>query len=303
MKTIILAHFYTSPEVQALADFVGDSLDLAKYAQEQKADRIVFAGVRFMAETAKLLNPNAEVLLPSSTSTCSLVDNPNEKQLNEFIGTLYDDFPNVEIVSYINSSLQVKAYSDIIVTSRNVEEIIQSRIDSGLQVFFTPDRNMGAYLKYNNPQWGHNFNYWEDAVCEVHDKFKDDEIASAMKGWTDGKKYLIAHPEAPLPVLKRADLVGSTSVMLEYVRNFTGSIGTIFVATEDGLLNNMRDIRPDLDIRLAPMYTGCQCNSCPYMKANTPENVLDISNAEVIEIPEQLAIDALRPIEAMLRFK
>jgi len=302
MKTIILAHYYTTPEVQKMADFVGDSLELALRAREARADRIVFAGVRFMAETAKILNPKATVILPNAGSSCSLVDQVDQKKIRKQI---YNVPINTEVVTYINSSADLKAISDWIVTSRNVEEIIQNRIESGKRIFFTPDRNMGAYFKFIHPEWGDKFSYYKDAVCIVHDKFKEEEIDKAFKHWTDGNKYLLAHPESPLPVLKRANMVGSTSKMLKWVENFEGSIGSIFVATEDGLIHNMRKVRPDLDIKQLGNYNGCQCNSCPFMKMNTEELVYKAAVAglgEVIKLSPTLIYHARYPIEKMIQF-
>jgi len=308
MKTIILAHYYAPQEVQKLADFVGDSLDLSLKAKEAKADRIIFAGVRFMAETAKILNPDAEVILPDSASTCSLVTQTNPSLYRGQLSLLSQlkylfDIPTT-IVTYINSSVELKAASDIIVTSANVEEVIQREIDKGKRVYFTPDRNMGAYLRFKNPQWGKDkFQYYEEAVCEVHDKFREAEVAEVMDGWDDYPKYLLAHPESPLPVLKRADFVGSTSKMLQWVIDYKYSKGTIYVATESGLLYNMRQERSDLDIKQVPSYTGCQCTSCPYMKLNTYESVTKAAKGRgglEIEIDEKLRTLASVPIERML---
>ena len=297
MNTIILAHYYTRPEVQAEANFVGDSLDLSLKAKESNADRIVFAGVKFMAETAKILNPNAEVIVPREGSTCSLVEDTDVSSISHT-----DDEVNI---TYINSSVYHKAKSDWIVTSRNVEDIIRHNIEQGKKVNFTPDRNMGAYISYNNPGWMDSFRYGS-AVCEVHDKFKEEELDKLYRGWTDGKKWLLAHPESPLPILKKADFVGSTSKMLEWVEKYPTEIGTIFVATEEGLLYNMKQARPLLDIRLAPTYNGCQCNTCPYMKMNTVENVREAVEGKGFKIDyisEELRLQALKPIERMLEFE
>ena len=298
MKTLILAHYYTTPDVQAMADYVGDSLDLALIAQREKADRIVFAGVKFMAETAKMLNSNAEVILPDADSTCSLVTQTDLRDLTHW----REKYPEHVHVSYINSSAQHKALSDWIVTSRNVNDIIASIYAEGKKVIFSPDRNMGAYL---NETYDYDMPLWS-AVCEVHDDFSEKALDIQMQRSTDGPKYILAHPESPLPVLKRADLVGSTKQMLDWVTHFKGSIGTIIVATEEGLLFNMRESRPDQDIQLAPTYSGCQCNSCPYMKKNTVELVKNAA-----EKGEGLIIDYLSdndikkglvPVQRMLDF-
>lgn len=272
--TILLAHYYAPIEIQNRADFVGDSLDLAMKAKAADAKRIVFAGVRFMAETAKILNPNAKVILPDSGSSCSLVDQTDLRSLRRWVSHHMEisDKPVVH-VSYINSSAQQKVMSDWIVTSRNVSDIVEHLINQGKRVLFSPDRNMGAYLKYQNPDW--DLHYW-NAVCIVHDQFKVEELDRAFRVWTDGPKYLIAHPESPLPVLKRADFVGSTKQMLDWVINRPVNPRTrqnVFVATEVEMLEIMRRERPDLNIDQAPAYTGCQCHVCPFMKKNTMEAV------------------------------
>jgi len=304
MKTLTLAHYYCTPEVQAMADHVGDSLELSLIAQKAEADRIVFAGVRFMAETAKILNPEAEVILPDENSTCSLVEQTDFADLIRWdtkhrLANSVADYKETTHVMYINSSVWMKSIADIIVTSRNVDEVIASEIAKGNHVIFSPDRNMGEYLNY---QYDYNMQVWS-AVCEVHDKFKEEQIRKELSS-IENSVYLIAHPESPLPVLKMADLVGSTSQMLNFIEKFN-SFGTIFVATEEGLLHNMRELRPDLDIRQAPIYSGCQCNSCPYMKMNTPELVEAAQAGEglVIDyISEHMRKEALKPLERMLEF-
>ena len=296
-KTLTLAHYYTAPEVQQLADHVADSLELSLIAQREKADRIVFAGVRFMAETAKILNPQAQVILPDSGSTCSLVEQTDINALRAW----REQYADHTHVSYINCSAEHKALSDWIVTSRNVDDIVTHLYEKGEKVIFSPDRNMGNYLNYSR---GFNMPVWS-AVCEVHDKFNESALNAAFAEAPAVKKYLIAHPESPLPVLKRADLVGSTSRMLKWVENFSGNEGIIYVATEEGLLYNMRQIRGDLDIRQAPIYAGCQCNQCPYMKLNTVNNVLKAQagvGTEVNYLTPELMDIARKPIVRMLEF-
>lgn len=312
-NTLILAHYYTTPEVQQLADFVGDSLELSLIAQREKAKRIVFLGVRFMAETAKILNPEAEVIIPDRNATCSLVEQTNIDELRAWLGygrEWYREKQGKEVVhvSYINSSAEHKAMSDWIVTSRNVDDIVKHLHDQGKVVFFSPDRNMGAYLNY---AYGWDMRIWS-AVCEVHDKFNDEQLKTEFRKWTDGPKYLLAHPESPLPVLKMArelgeyGLIGSTSKMLKWVEQFPGVIGTIYVATEEGLLYNMRQARPELDIRQAPIYSGCQCNQCPYMKLNNVRNAeqaIKEGKGTIIDyISESVMERARLPIVRMLNF-
>jgi len=200
----------------------------------------------------------------------------------------------------------MKSLADIIVTSRNVDDVVAAEIAKGNKVIFSPDRNMGAYLNY---QYGYDMPTWT-AVCEVHDKFKEDEINRAMAAWSDGPKYLIAHPESPLPVLKKADMVGSTSKMLQFIKDLPKSSGTtaiIYVATEEGLLYNMREARPDLDIRLAPTYSGCQCNACPFMKQNTidlvQKSIDGTAGIEIDYLSNEMIAAAIKPVERMLEFK
>lgn len=294
-NTLMLAHYYTTPEVQQVADYVGDSLDLAMRAVEEKPDRIVFAGVRFMAETAKILNPETEVILPDASSSCSLVEQTDITALRKW----KEEYSDHVHVSYINSSADHKAISDIIVTSRIVDAVIKNIYDQGKKVIFSPDRNMGAYL---NLTYGYDMPLWS-AVCEVHDKFKAEELDNAMRGWTDGSKYVIAHPESPLPVLLRADYIGSTHGMLNWIKEFPHKVGTVFVATEEGLLYNMRKLRPELDIRQAPIYSGCQCNSCPYMKKNTVDLIQSGQGVKIDYLSDELMEQARLPIERMMHFQ
>ncbi|MCG9093847.1 quinolinate synthase NadA [Laribacter hongkongensis] len=296
-RVVTLAHYYTAPDIQRMADKVGDSLELSLFARDAEADIIVFAGVRFMAETARILNPEATVILPDAGSTCSLVTQTDVAALKAW----RESYPDHVHVSYINSSAEHKALSDWIVTSRNVDDIIAHLYAEGKKVIFSPDRNMGAYLNF---QYGYDMPLWT-AVCEVHDKFNEAALDEALAS-VSGESFLIAHPESPLPVLKRADYVGSTSGMLNWIRQYQGSPqSVIFVATEDGILYNMHEARPDLDLRQAPVYTGCQCNSCPYMKLNTVDAVRRAQAGEgtVIDYLTPAQMDAARlPIERMLEF-
>lgn len=298
MNTLTLAHYYTTPDVQAMADYVGDSLELALIAQREKADRIVFAGVKFMAETTKIINPETQVILPDEASTCSLVTQTDIAALKQW----REKYADHVHVSYVNSSAEHKTISDWIVTSRNVDDIIAELYALGEKVIFSPDRNMGAYLNY---QYGYDMPVW-NAVCEVHDKFKDKQITYMMdNARKKGNVYLLAHPESPLPVLKQADFVGSTKQMLSWVENFSGEAYTVFIATEEGLLYNMRQLRPELNLQQAPIYSGCQCNACPYMKRNTVELVRQAQQGKGFEInylSDDTIVKALKPIERMLAF-
>lgn len=297
-KVLTLAHYYTIPEVQQMADRVGDSLDLALFAKQSNADVIVLAGVRFMAETAKMINPNAKVILPDLGSTCSLVTMTNIDKLREWRES-YTDHVHV---AYINSSAEHKALADWTVTSRNVDDIIAHIHSQGKKVIYSPDRNMGAYLNF---QYGYDMPLWS-AVCEVHDKFNKQALDDLINE-LPGTKYLISHPESPLPVLKQSDYIGSTAGLLNWIKNYSGDIkSTILVATEDGILYNMKTARPDLDIRQAPIYTGCKCNSCPYMKLNTVDSVKAAQNQtggiEIDYLSPEIMERAIVPINRMLDF-
>ncbi len=306
-KIVTLAHYYTIPEVQQLADRVGDSLDLALYAANCDADVIIFAGVRFMAETAKIINPKATVILPDMGSTCSLVTMTNIDELAAWRAK-YHDYVHV---AYINSSAEHKALADYTVTSRNVSDIIAHLYATGQKVIYSPDRNMGAYLNFT---YGYNMPLWH-AICEVHDKFNKTALDQLMQNTSD-PKYLIAHPESPLPVLQAANYIGSTHGLLNWIKNFDINAkdkakyvvqnAKILVATEDGILYNMRQARPELNIQLAPIYNGCQCNSCPYMKLNTVEAVKQAqqqqSGSIIDYLSDGLIAKAKVPIQRMLDF-
>lgn len=310
-NTLVLAHYYTIPEVQQMADFVGDSLELAMKAKEVNPKRIVFGGVRFMAETVKIIVPRAEVILPSADASCSLVDQTDIERLKAWDNEqrIINNIAGYKTthVMYINSSVEMKALADIIVTSRNVDDVIAAEYKKGKKVIFSPDYNMGSYLNY---QYGYDMEIW-DAVCDVHDQFNSNEVNRVMNGWSDGPKYLIAHPESPLPVLERADMVGSTSKMLNFIKNLpnlehSSTQTIVYVATEEGLLYNMRESRPDLDIRQAPMYNGCKCAFCPFMKQNTvglvEDSINGIAGTTIDYLTDKMIADAIRPVERMLEF-
>lgn len=262
-ETAIVAHYYATEDVKRMADYVGDSLDLAVWITENKPKRVIHASVKFMAETAKILNPETEVILPDPDSTCSLVTQTDINDLKQWSDELSDHIH----VAYINSSAAHKATADIIVTSRIVDDVISKLYEAGMKVCFSPDRNMGEYLNYT---YDYKMPVWS-AVCEVHDKFKAEELDIAIKNGGKTMNWVLAHPESPLPVLKKADYVGSTHGMLNWVEALPKDPKdwAIWIATEEGLLYNMRQARPDLDIRQAPTYDGCKCSVCPYMKKNT----------------------------------
>ncbi len=299
-KTILLAHYYTDKAIRDRADFIGDSLELARKAQESQADRIVFAGVRFMAETAKILNPDAEVILPDWNSTCSLVEQTDIRALRKW----REEHPNHTHVMYINSSVEQKALADWIVTSRNVEPVVRHLLQEGKEVIFSPDYNMGVWLKQKLnaeiPIW--------NAVCEVHDQFDQNRMEERFASFHPDKRFLISHPESPIGILKMSDLVASTSGMLEWIDTFDGpEDSAIFVGTEFELIKMMRERRPDLNgIYQVPAVPGCRCNECPYMKLNTMQKVEAAMAGEGVKIDyltPELMERARLPIERMMSFQ
>ncbi|HQV51922.1 MAG: quinolinate synthase NadA [Flavobacteriales bacterium] len=261
-NAIILAHYYQTPDIQELADFVGDSLALAKAADKTGADVILFAGVHFMAETAKILNPQRTVLLPDLDAGCSLADSAPPEKFKAFI----DAHPDHVVVSYINCSAEVKAMSDIICTSSNAVRVVNS-IPSEKPIIFAPDKHLGAYVQRVT---GRELLLW-DGVCEVHVEISIDKLKLLLGKHPDAK--LIAHPECPPEILAEADHVGSTSSLLEFVQSDPAR--TFIVATEAGILHKMRAAAPDKELIPAPAHANntCACSECPYMKMNTVEKV------------------------------
>ena len=299
MSTLILAHYYAPIAVQRMADHVGDSLELATIAEREQADRIVFAGVRFMAETAKVLSPEAEVILPDWGSTCSLVEQTDINELAKW----REKHADHTHVMYINSSVEQKALADWIVTSRNVEPIISHLMAKGESVMFSPDRNMGAYL---NRKLGTDMPVWS-AVCEVHDQFDRDRLDERFAAFTPDKRFLISHPESPLAILDMSDFIASTKGMLQWVRDYDGPKDAyISVATEYELIKIMRERRPDLKIDQVPVIAGCRCNTCPYMKLNTIQKVRDAidgnSGVKIDYITDEQIERVRLPIERMVNF-
>ena len=261
-NAIILAHYYQTPEIQELADFVGDSLALAQVADRTGADVILFAGVHFMAETAKILNPQRTVLLPDLDAGCSLADSAPAEKFKAFI----DAHPHHVVVSYINCSAEVKAMSDIICTSSNAVRVVNS-IPPELPIIFAPDKRLGAYVQRVT---GRDLLLWV-GVCEVHAEISNDKLKLLLGKHPDAK--LIAHPECPPEILAAADHVGATSSLLEFVQHDTAR--TFIVATEVGILHKMRANVPDKELIPAPAHANntCACSECPYMKMNTVEKV------------------------------
>lgn len=289
-NAVILAHFYQSPEVQQVADFVGDSLYLAQKAKETKADIIVFAGVYFMAETAKILNPEKKVLLPTLDAGCSLADSCPAEAFKKF----KEAHPEHIVISYINCSAEIKSLSDIICTSGNAENIINS-IPAERPIIFAPDKNLGRYLARKCQR---SLLLW-DGSCMVHAEFSSQHMQDLKRQHPTTK--IIAHPECSGPVLETADFVGSTKALLDFVA--TDNASRYIVATEQGILYNMQQAFPQKDFLSAPVDQSCvACQQCPYMKMNNLQNLLECLQKETpeIQIEEDLALLALKPLNRML---
>ncbi|NDW17297.1 quinolinate synthase NadA [Dysgonomonas sp. 216] len=289
-NAIILAHYYQTGDIQDIADFLGDSLQLARAAEKTDAEMIVFCGVHFMAETAKILNPTKKVVLPDTLAGCSLADSCS----GEGLRALKEKHPNAIVVSYINCDITVKAESDIIVTSSNAEHIIRS-LPQDQEIIFAPDRNLGRYI---NQVTGRNMILW-DGACIVHEAFSLERIAQQMLDNPQAK--LIAHPEAQKPVLQMAHYVGSTANMLSYVEK--NEAQEFIVATEEGILHEMKKRAPHK--KLIPALTiddTCNCSECHFMKLNTMQKLYLCMKYELPEITlnEELRIKALRSINNML---
>ena len=270
-NAVILAHYYTLPEVQDIADCLGDSLVLAQYAQQTNADVIVFAGVYFMAETAKILNPNKKVYIPDLESGCSLADScPAEK-----FALFKQQYPDYKVVSYINCSAAVKTLSDIICTSSNALKIVQS-FPKNEKLLFAPDKNLGAYISHIS---GREMLLW-DGNCHIHNALKVENIMQLKIKYKDA--LLIAHPECQQVVLQFADFIGSTTQLLDFTKK--SDCKKFIVATETGILHQMQKQSPTKKFFIVSKDDFCACNDCEYMKLNTLEKIYDCLSYEKNEI-------------------
>lgn len=288
-NAVILAHYYQEPDIQDVADYIGDSLGLAQQAAKTNADIIVFAGVHFMAETAKILNPSKKVLLPDLKAGCSLSDSAPPALFKAF----KEKYPDHLVISYINCSAGIKALSDIICTSSNAQKIVES-LPVDQQIIFAPDKNLGAYI---NKQTGRNMVLWNGA-CMVHEIFSLEKITKLKIRHPNAK--VIAHPECEEPVLKVADFIGSTTQLLKFVEKDPSK--EFIVVTETGILHQMQKNSPDKTLIPAPPNNACACNDCPHMKLNTLEKLYLCMEYEEPELlmEEELRLKALKPIERML---
>jgi quinolinate synthase len=288
-NAIILAHYYQEPDIQDVADYIGDSLGLAQKAQSTDADIIVFAGVHFMAETAKILNPNKKVLLPDLKAGCSLADSAPADLFKQF----RDKYPDHVVITYINCSAGMKALSDVICTSSNAQAIIES-FPKDQKIIFAPDRNLGAYLIKKT---GRPMVLWNGA-CIVHEIFSLQKITKLKVRHPKAK--VIAHPECEEPVLRVADFIGSTSSLLKYTKE--NPANEFIVATESGIIHQMQIQSPFKSFIPAPPDNACACNDCPFMKLNTLEKLylcMEYEEPQII-MDENLRIASLKPIERML---
>lgn len=288
-NAIILAHYYQDPDIQDIADFIGDSLGLAQQAAKSNADIILFAGVHFMAETAKILKPKAKVLIPDLNAGCSLADSCPPQKFSDFI----QSHPHHVVLSYINCSADIKALTDIIVTSSNAVQIVES-FPKDQKIIFAPDKNLGAYI---NKLTGRNMILWNGS-CEVHEIFSLEKLIQLKA--QHPKAITLAHPECEEAILQHADFIGSTSALLNYSKKSNDK--EFIVLTEPGIIYQMEKASPDKTFIPAPPNNNCACNNCPYMKLNTLEKIYIALKYEQPEIlmDEVLMLKAKQPIDKML---
>ena len=289
-NAVILAHFYQIPEIQDIADFVGDSLGLAQNAEKTDAEIIVFAGVHFMAETAKILNPDKVVLLPDLEAGCSLADSCPAPAFKLF----KSQYPDHKVISYINCSADVKAMSDVICTSSNALKIVES-FPKDEKLIFAPDKNLGNYV---NNMTGRNMVLWNGS-CHVHNQLSVKKVIELKLENNDAK--IIAHPECQGPILAIADYIGSTTALIEFVKKDSGK--KYIVATETGILHQMKKDCPEKVFIIVPADETCACNDCPYMKLNTMEKLLNCLEKETpeIKLDNEIINKAKDPILKMLQ--
>ena len=290
-NAVILAHYYQVPEIQEVADYVGDSLGLSQKAAETDAEIIVFAGVHFMAETAKILNPSKKVLLPDLMAGCSLADSCPADVFQKLV----EAHPDHVVITYVNCSAEVKALSDIICTSSNAEKIVNS-VPKDVPIIFAPDKNLGKYIQKKT---GRKMLLW-DGACIVHEAFSMDKLLKLYKE-NPGSK-IIAHPESESHILETANYVGSTAGMIDYVKKHPTE--KFIVATEAGILHKMQQEVPQAILIPAPAEADntCACSECAFMKMNTLQKLYDclLNEFPQIEVSEEIRKKAILPIERML---
>ena len=288
-NAIILAHYYQEPDIQDIADYIGDSLGLSQEAAKTEADIIVFAGVHFMAETAKILSPGKRVLLPDVKAGCSLADSCPPHLFKKF----KEKYPDHVVITYVNCSAELKALSDIVCTSTNAVQIVES-LPKDTKIIFGPDKNLGAWV---SKKTGREMVLWNGA-CMVHEIFSREKITRLKERHPSAK--FIAHPECEEAVLQMADYIGSTTGLLKYAINSDAK--EFIVATESGIIHQMEKACPDKTFIPAPPNNNCACNDCPYMKRNTLEKLYLCLKNETPEVtvPKETIVAARKPIERML---
>lgn len=289
-NAVILAHFYQTPEIQDIADFVGDSLALAQWAAKTTADVLVLCGVHFMGETAKILCPDKKVLVPDLNAGCSLADSCPASKFEEFI----KQHPDHTVISYVNTSAAVKALTDIVVTSTNARQIVES-LPADEKIIFGPDRNLGNYI---NSVTGRNMLLW-DGACHVHEQFSLEKILDLKKDYPEAE--IICHPECKQYIVEVSDYVGSTAGLLKHV--IKSPKKQFIVATESGVLHEMQKACPDKELIPAPPNDStCACNECNYMRMNTMKKLYNVLRFGIPEIfvDESVQKKAIRPIRRML---
>ena len=289
MNAVILAHYYQEADIQDIADYLGDSLGLAQQAAQTDADVIVFAGVHFMAETAKILNPKKLVLLPDLDAGCSLADSCPPDRFADF----KRQNPDHLVISYINCTAEIKAMSDIICTSSNAVKIV-NQLPKDQPIIFAPDRNLGRYVM---EQTGRDMLLWQGS-CMVHEIFSEKKLIDLMIQYPNAE--VIAHPECEPPLLKHAHYIASTTGLLQYSRNC--NCESFIVLTESGIIHQMEKTSPHKHFIPAPPTTNCACNECPYMRLNTLEKLYlaMLHKTPEITMPEATRIAALKPMQRML---
>lgn len=290
-NAVILAHYYQQSEIQEIADYVGDSLGLSQEAEKVNADIILFAGVHFMAETAKLLNPKKKVLLPDLNAGCSLAESCPPDIFKKFI----EAHPNHIVITYVNCSAEIKALSHLVCTSSNAEKIVNS-VPENIPIIFAPDKNLGNYI---NRKTDRKMILW-DGSCVVHEAFSLDKLIALHKEHPDAE--IVAHPESETHILETATYIGSTAGMIDYVKQSPKD--KFIIATEAGILYKMQEEVPDKILIPAPSFENntCACSECGYMKLNTLQKVYDclVNETPEVVVPKQIAKKALTPIKRML---
>jgi len=288
-NAVVLAHYYQEPDIQDIADYIGDSLGLSQQAAKADADIIVFAGVHFMAETAKILSPEKKVLLPDLKAGCSLADSCPPHLFRKF----KENYPDHLVITYVNCTAELKALSDIVCTSSNAVAIVES-LPKDQKIIFGPDKNLGAYVAKKT---GRDLVLWNGA-CMVHEIFSREKITKLKERYPNAK--LLAHPECEDVILKMADYIGSTTGLLKYATK--SSEKEFIVATESGIIHQMQKENPDKVFIPAPPNNNCACNDCPHMKRNTLEKLYLCMKNELPEVtvPAEIIKRAVKPIERML---